>query len=53
MYSFAEYRDALEGAGPKLKELILDRAAYGMTWDEIIKALGNKREEGAENKDEQ
>ena len=31
----------------------LNRAAYGMTWDEIIKALGNKREEGAENKDEQ
>ena len=28
MYSFAEYRDALEGAGPKLKELILDRAAH-------------------------
>lgn len=27
-YSFEEYRDALEGAGPKLKELILDRAAH-------------------------
>jgi len=24
---FEEYRDALYGAGPKLKELILDRAA--------------------------
>lgn len=24
---FDEYRDALNGAGPKLKELILDRAA--------------------------
>lgn len=23
-----EYRDALNGAGPKLKELILDRAAH-------------------------
>lgn len=27
-YSYDEYRDALEGAGPKLKELILDRAAH-------------------------
>lgn len=25
--AFANYCDALEGAGPKLKELILDRAA--------------------------
>ena len=27
-YSFEDYRRALEGAGPKLKELILDRAAH-------------------------
>lgn len=27
-YSFEDYRKALEGAGPKLKELILDRAAH-------------------------
>lgn len=27
-YSFEDYRKTLEGAGPKLKELILDRAAH-------------------------
>ena len=27
-YTFEDYRKALEGAGPKLKELILDRAAH-------------------------
>ena len=27
-YSFEDYRKALEGAGPKLKELVLDRAAH-------------------------
>lgn len=26
-YSFEDYRQALEGAGPKFKELVLDRAA--------------------------
>lgn len=30
----------------------LNRAAYGMTWDEIIKTLRNKREEGDAEKDE-
>lgn len=31
------YREALEGAGPKLKELILDRAAQDkdLSWQEI------------------
>ena len=28
MVTFEEYRKALEGAGPKLKELVLDRAAH-------------------------
>lgn len=27
-YTFEDYRSALEGAGPKLKELVLDRAAH-------------------------
>lgn len=27
-YQFEDYQLALEGAGPKLKELILDRAAH-------------------------
>ena len=27
-YDFRDYRQALEGAGPRLKELILDRAAH-------------------------
>lgn len=26
-YSYDDYKEALDGAGPKLKELILDRAA--------------------------
>ena len=26
-YTYEDYRAALEGAGPKLKEIILDRAA--------------------------
>lgn len=27
-HAFEDYRAALDGAGPKLKELILDRAAH-------------------------
>lgn len=27
-YDFQDYRKVLEGAGPKLKELVLDRAAH-------------------------
>ena len=27
-FKFDDYRDALDSAGPKLKELILDRAAH-------------------------
>lgn len=27
-YTFEDYRKALEGAGPKLKELVLERAAH-------------------------
>lgn len=27
-YTLAEYQEALQGAGPKLKELILERAAH-------------------------
>ena len=32
-YTFEDYRKALEGAGPKLKELILDRAAHDLGID--------------------
>ena len=32
-YTFEDYRKALEGAGPKLKELVLDRAAHDQTID--------------------
>ena len=32
-YTFEDYRKALEGAGPKLKELILDRAAHDPSID--------------------
>lgn len=28
IYEFEDYRKVLEGAGPKLKELVLDRAAH-------------------------
>lgn len=28
IYEFEDYRRVLEGAGPKLKELVLDRAAH-------------------------
>lgn len=27
-YTFSMYRDALDGVGPKLKEIILERAAH-------------------------
>lgn len=27
-FTFEDYRKALEGAGPKLKEMVLDRAAH-------------------------
>lgn len=27
-FKFNDYKDALNGAGPKMKELILDRAAH-------------------------
>lgn len=41
-FKFNDYRDALDGAGPKLKELILDRAAHDHMidlWE--LKALVN------------
>ena len=39
-YTFEDYRSALEGAGPKLKELVLDRAAHDPTIDlRALKAL--------------
>lgn len=28
MFTFEDYKEALKGAGPKLKELILERAAH-------------------------
>lgn len=34
-YSFEDYYRALDGAGPKLKELILDRAAHDHSIDFI------------------
>ena len=42
-FTFDEYKEALQGAGPKLKETILDRAAAdtgldGLTWAQF-KAL--------------
>lgn len=38
-FTFNDYREALEGAGPKLKELILDRAAqdHGIGFLELKK----------------
>lgn len=39
-YTFEDYRAALEGAGPKLKELVLDRAAHDPAIDfKVLKAL--------------
>ena len=39
-HALAAYRDALEGSGPKLKELILDRAAHDPKIDfAALKAL--------------
>lgn len=39
-YTFEDYRSALEGAGPKLKELVLDRAAHDPAIDfKALKAL--------------
>lgn len=32
-FTFKDYKDALNGAGPKLKELILDRAAQDHSID--------------------
>lgn len=32
-YQFEDYLDALDGAGPKLKELILERAAHDHSID--------------------
>lgn len=39
-FTFEDYREALEEAGPKLKELILERAANdteGITFREFIR----------------
>lgn len=39
-FTFEDYRAALEGAGPKLKELILERAANdtdGLTFRQFIR----------------
>lgn len=43
MFTFTEYQECLKGAGPKLKELVLDRAAHDHTIDlrqlkELVKA---------------
>lgn len=38
-YQFEDYQRALEGAGPKLKELILERAAH----DHSIDFKGERR----------
>ena len=32
-YQFEDYQQALDGAGPKLKELILERAAHDHSID--------------------
>lgn len=41
-YMYEEYREALEGAGPKLKELILERAAHDPGIDfQQLKALAD------------
>lgn len=39
-FTFEDYRDALAGAGPKLKEMILDRASNdteGITFPEFVR----------------
>lgn len=38
MDTYADYKEALEGAGPKLKELILDRAANdeGISIEQLV-----------------
>lgn len=39
-YTFEDYREALDGAGPRLKELVLDRAAHDPKIDfPALKAL--------------
>ncbi len=35
MHTFEEYKQALDGAGPKLKELILDRASKDKSIDTL------------------
>ena len=51
-YQFEDYQRALEGAGPKLKELILERAAHdtaltlwscGNWWTGRIQSRSKKR----------
>lgn len=42
MKTFDDYRAALDGAGPKLKELILERASHdteGITFPEFIRLV--------------
>ena len=42
MFTFKDYRKALEGAGPKMKELVLDRAAHDVNIDfQQLKELVN------------
>ena len=40
-FTFSDYQTALEGAGPKLKELVLDRAARdpGIDFPELRKVV--------------
>ena len=46
-YTFEDYRNALDGAGPKLKELVLDRAAHDPKIDfPALKALVEFADQG-------
>lgn len=41
-FTFEDYREALDGAGPKLKELILERASHDtetITFPEFIRLV--------------
>lgn len=48
-YNIKDYEDALEGAGPKLKELILERAAQDHSIDfmELKRLVGRAYPEQA------
>jgi hypothetical protein len=42
MFTFEDYMRALKGAGPKLKEIVLDRAAHDRNIDFVqLKALAD------------